>query len=63
MTTLNTMVKQCTGLLGTGDLKPHEESFIGNVRDITKGGDDTRPLTEKQITWLEDLYDRHFVNG
>ena len=63
MTTLNTMVKQCAGLVGTGELKSHEDRFIENINEQTAQGDNTTSLTERQINWLEDIYARHFVNG
>lgn len=60
MTTLNIMVKRLVGLVGTTDLNAWEDSFVADLYKRTRQGDDTRPLTDRQIEVLERLFDRHF---
>lgn len=62
MASLNNMVKQCSGMLGTNDLSPWEGDFIASLVDQTKNGDNTTSLTEKQITVLERIFKKHFSN-
>jgi hypothetical protein len=61
VTTLNTMVKQCAGLIDTRDVSDWESEFLQSIVDKTSGGDDTRSLTEKQITVLERIWGKHFA--
>lgn len=61
MTTINTMVKRIAGLAGTKDVTPWEDDFIASVVEKTRNGDDTRPLTEKQIEVIERIHDKHFA--
>ena len=60
MTTLNTMVKRLHGLVGTPELNAWEDEFVHSCYTKTSQGDDTRPLTERQIEVLERLFNRHF---
>lgn len=60
MTTLNTMVKRCAGLLGTGELSEWEEDFMRGVLARTRNGDDTRALTERQVDSLERIFEKHY---
>lgn len=61
MTTLNTMVKAVAGLAGTTDVTDWESDFIESIDERTDGGKNTTSLTEKQITVLERIYNKHFV--
>lgn len=63
MTTLNTQVKQCHALIGTDALNAWEDEFISDLYERTREGNDTRCLTERQIEFLERIYNRHYVNG
>ena len=58
--TLNSMLKRCAGLQGTGGLTDWEERFIANLLALTRDGDDTRPLTEGQCDRLEQLFKQHY---
>ena len=60
MPSLNVMVKRVAGLQGTVDLTPWEDNFVRNVVAQTNGGDNTTSLTEKQITSLEVIFEKHF---
>jgi hypothetical protein len=60
MASLNTMVKRIAGLAGTNHVTEWESQFIESVLARTKQGDDTRPLTEKQIDVIERIFSKHF---
>ena len=60
MASLNTMVKRVAGLVGTKDVNEWEDTFIRSILDKTSNGNDTRPLTEKQIDVLERIFNKHF---
>jgi hypothetical protein len=57
---ITAMVKKLAGLVDTKDVTDWENSFLQSVLAKTKDGDDTRCLTEKQITVLERIYSKHF---
>lgn len=60
MASINTMVKQCAGLLGTQDVNAWEERFLTDVKERTANGDNTSMLTEKQVESLERIWRKHF---
>lgn len=60
MASLNTMVKKVAGLADTTDVSDWENQFIKSVTEQTRNGDNTTPLTEKQIDVLERLHSKHF---
>lgn len=60
MTALNTMVKKVGGLADTKELTQWENTFIKNILERTKNGDNTTSLTEKQIDVLERLHGKFF---
>jgi hypothetical protein len=49
-------------MLGTNDLSQWEGDFIASLVDQTKNGDNTTSLTEKQITVLERIFNKHCSN-
>lgn len=61
MTSLNTMVKKCAGLVGTKDVTPWEDQFLQSVLEKTGDGNNTTSLTEKQIDVLERIYGKNFA--
>lgn len=61
MTTLNTMVKRVAGLQDTTDLTPWENDFLRSIVKQTRDGEDTSTLSERQVTTLEALFDKHFA--
>lgn len=61
MTSLNTMVKRCAGLVGTKDVSDWESNFLQSIVERTKSGDNTTSLTEKQIDVLERIFNKHFA--
>lgn len=60
MASLNAMVKKVAGLADTRDVTDWENRFIKSVVEQTGNGTNTTSLTEKQITSLEQLHDKHF---
>ena len=60
MASLNTMVKKCSGLLGTNDVNAWEDKFLSDLCERTNDGDNTTSLSEKQIGVLERIYKKHF---
>ena len=61
MASLNLMVKRVAALQGTSDVSDWESDFIASVVEKTRGGDDTSSLTERQITVVERLFNKHFA--
>ncbi len=60
MASLNRMVKAIAGLQDTTDVSDWENEFIASVVEKTRDGDDTTPLTEKQVAIVERLFNKHF---
>lgn len=60
MASLNTMVKKCSGLLGTKDVNAWEERFLSDICEKTQDGDNTSMLTERQVETLERIYSKNF---
>jgi len=61
MTSLNTMVKKCAGLVDTTDVSDWENQFLKSVIEKTGEGNNTTSLTEKQIDVLERIYGKNFA--
>jgi hypothetical protein len=61
MTSLNTMVKRCSGLVDTKDVNSFENAFIKSIIEKTSAGDNTTMLTERQISVLETIFNKHFA--
>lgn len=61
MASINNMVKQCSGLLGTNDVNDWEERFLSDICERTDDGDNTSMLTEKQVESLERIWRKHFA--
>lgn len=61
MTSLNTMVKRCSGLIDTNDVSDWESDFLQSIVERTSEGDNTTSLTEKQIDVLERIFNKHFA--
>ena len=61
MTSLNTMVKRCSGLIDTNDVSDWESDFLQSIVERTNDGDNTTSLTEKQIDVLERIFNKHFA--
>lgn len=60
MASLNTMVRQCAGLVDTTDVSEWENQFLKSVLERTANGDNTTSLTEAQIDSLENIHSKHF---
>lgn len=63
MKSLGAKINQLAGLVGTKDLTKWETEFVSSVARRTGDGEHTQPLTENQISKIEQLYDRHFGDG
>lgn len=61
MTSLNTQVKKCVGLIDTTDVSDWENEFLTSVNEQTDEGNNTSSLTEKQVICLERIYRKHFA--
>lgn len=61
MTSLNTQVKKCAGLIDTTDVSDWENEFLTSVNEQTDEGNNTSSLTEKQVICLERIYRKHFA--
>lgn len=62
MTTLSTKIKQLDGLVDTPLVADRENDFIQDVVKETKNGLVTSVLTEKQIEFIDSIYDQHFAS-
>lgn len=60
MKSLGAMIKQLHGMVGTDDLSEWESGFVQSVYDQTGEGKDTAYLSGKQVTAINDIYQRHF---
>jgi hypothetical protein len=60
MNSTRVMVDKLEGLLGTEDLNEWEQRF---VRDMVTRRDENRltGLSERQVTSLQNLHDKHFA--
>lgn len=61
MTTLNTMVKRISGLVGTHDVTDWEDDFIQSIVEQTDEGNTTKSLTSKQIEVVERIFRKNFA--
>lgn len=57
---IGTMVKTIDGLRGTKDVSSWEDEFIASVVDRTNNGANTTMLSEKQVSVVERIYNKHF---
>lgn len=55
-----TMIGRLEGMLGTSDLTARQAQFVESLVRIRDSGNVTA-LTEKQVEWLNDLFNRHFA--
>jgi hypothetical protein len=62
MASINTQVRQVSGLLDTKDLSDWEHDFVSSITQQTKDGNNTSSLTDKQIECLERIHGKHFAN-
>ena len=60
MKSVNAMVKQLSGLLGTNDLTAWEYDFVDRVIDLTDNGQNVSGLTSKQLEIILKIFNKHF---
>jgi hypothetical protein len=58
---VRTMLKQLAGLSDTRDLSDWENTFLKRQLELTRDGDRTSVLTERQIEAIEQLWRKHFA--
>ena len=58
---LNTKVQQITGLTDTDLASDREIDFVRSLPTKTRDGQDTTGLSEKQVDWIESIWDRNFA--
>lgn len=58
---IGNMVKQITGMLGTGDLSTWENSFVRSVAEQSNDGTDTSKLSDKQVEIVDSIFRKHFA--
>jgi hypothetical protein len=61
MASTNTMLRQCSGLIGTNDITDWENNFLKSLMARSKDG--TRPdlLSPAQVETLENIHAKHFA--
>ena len=62
MKSLAQKIRQCAGLCGTSDVNVATANFLASMEaklDAAHGR--TEWMTDAQIKWLEDVYERHFA--
>jgi len=60
MLSTQTKIMRLEGLLETDDLNAREHDFVEHMRDLLARGR-IGDLSEKQLDWIERLYDKHFA--
>lgn len=60
MPSIGAMIKQIAGLADTQDVNDRTSEFINDMVECTGNGARTSQLTEAQVTWIEDIFKRHF---
>lgn len=58
---IGTKIKQIYGLVGTSDLSRWENSFADDLWIKTQCGMKTEWVTDKQISVIDRIYERHFA--
>lgn len=53
-------VKQIAGLADTADVNDRTSRFINDMVESTLNGARTSHLTEAQVKWIEDIFEKHF---
>ena len=61
MRSLNEMVRQIAGLVGTRDVSDWEGQFIESVYERSNKGANTAALSDKQVGIVERIWSKHFA--
>lgn len=61
LVSLGTKVQQITGLADSDLKSDAERAFVRSLPVKTRHGLDTVGLSEKQVEWIESIFDRHFA--
>jgi uncharacterized protein YecT (DUF1311 family) len=57
---VGTKLRTISGLTDTKDVDERTNQFIKDVVERTDNGKRTSALTEKQLKWIDDIYEKHF---
>jgi len=49
------------GLIDTKDVTPYQNTFIRRMREITREAKQTSHLSEGQLTFIDELFEKHFA--
>jgi len=60
MASVNTMVKQLSGLLGTNDLSTWEHDFVDRIVELTDTGRKVSDLSSKQVETVLKIFNKNF---
>ena len=58
---LSTKIKQVSGLIDTTNVDDYTNEFLRDIEDRTKGGLITASLSDKQVAYIDGLWDQHFA--
>lgn len=61
MVSTGAMIKRIEGLVCTKDVSSFENKFILDISVKTKSGKYTTGMSEKQISVVESIFDKHFA--
>lgn len=60
MASVNTMVRQLSGLLGTNDLSTWEHDFVDRIVELTDSGKNVSNLSGKQVETVLKIFNKNF---
>lgn len=60
MASTNTMLAQCSGLIGTKDITDWEDDFLTSLWQRSEQGKRPDKLSARQVEILERIYKKHF---
>ena len=58
---LSTKIKQVSGLIDTTNVDDYTNEFLRDIEDRTKCGLIATGLSEKQVAFIDRLWDQHFA--
>lgn len=62
-TSVGTMIKRLSGMVGTKDLNAWEAEFVSGVVQRTADGARTEGLSEKQLEVIARIHGKHFEDA
>jgi hypothetical protein len=61
MKSLNQMLQQISGMVGTDNLTAWEQEFVQSCLERTKDGADMRMISGRQAEIIERIFNKHFA--